>query len=61
MEKHTLITDDLFKVKVITCKDIAELSDVSMRTAQRIYSEIKKMYQLKRVTMYYYIKYYCVD
>lgn len=61
MEKHNLIADELFKVKVITCKDIAELSNVSVRTAQRIYSDIKKLYQLKRVTMYYYIKYYCVD
>ena len=61
MEKHKLITDDLFKVKIITCKDIAQLSGVSMRTAQRIYSDIKKTYKLKKVTMYYYIKYYCVD
>lgn len=59
MEKFTI--NDTFKLKIISIKDIEELSDVSQATAQRIYSEIKKKYEKKRITMYDYIRYHCID
>jgi len=59
--ENTFTISDKFKLKIITIKDIQELSDVSHSTAQRIYKEIKTLYKKKRITMYDYIKYYCVD
>ena len=59
MEKF--IISDTFKLKIISIKDIAELSEVSLTTAQRIYKEIKTTYNKKRITMYDYIRYHCVD
>jgi len=59
--KNTFTIDDTFKLKIITIKDIEELSQVSSTTAQRIYSEIKKLYNKRRITMYDYIRYYCCD
>jgi len=59
--ENTFTISDTFKLKIITIKDIQELSEVSNSTAQRIYKEIKTLYKKKRITMYDYIKYYCVD
>lgn len=59
--ENTFTISDTFKLKIITIKDIQELSEVSQSTAQRIYKEIKTLYKKKRITMYDYIKYYCVD
>ena len=61
MKNPTFTTDDYFKLKIIQAKDIMEISEVSLSTARRIYAEIKKVYNLKRVTMADYIRYYCVD
>ena len=59
--KNTFTIDDSFKLKIISIKDIEELSQVSNSTAQRIYKEIKTLYKKKRITMYDYIRFYCCD
>ncbi|SHK63417.1 hypothetical protein SAMN05444371_3084 [Epilithonimonas mollis] len=61
MKNQSFTIDESFKVKIITAKDIQSLSEVSLSTAKRIYKSIKETYNIKKVTMYYYIRYYCLD
>lgn len=42
---------------LITCKELAEQIQVSHRTAQRIFKEIKEEYNVKRVLKIHVIKY----
>lgn len=54
-------TENKYKdFEVLTTKDISLLSEVSLRTADRIKALIKKEFKIKKVTFYYYKKYYCM-
>lgn len=47
------------KNKKITTKEIAQLSEVSLRTADRIKAQIKKTFNVNKVLYSHYLRYYC--
>lgn len=47
--------------KILTVKDIVLLSEVSYSTAQRIYSAIKKQFNIRFVCYKHYKQYYFLD
>lgn len=43
---------------IIKAKDLAIILNVSLRTAQRLYQDIKTQYQIKNVTLKHYNDYF---